>query len=122
EIRPGTYVRLKAEGNKIAAFIVVSALFFITAILALLLIPRRAPPAREHGSEHDPPLRLADLTIALRLAPSLVATALVVFVSVGSLAAVAPLYAKEVFRLSDWEYGRLFVVPAVIIGALTLPI
>jgi len=28
-----------------------------------------------HGSEHDHPLRLADLTIALRLAPSLVAAA-----------------------------------------------
>jgi MFS family permease len=122
DIPVGAQVRLKAEGNKIASFLVVSVLFFVTALLAFLLIPRRGPPARPHGSEHDPPLRLSDLTIALRIAPSLVVTALVVFVSVGSLAAVAPLYAKEVFHLSDYDYGKLFPVPAVVIGALAIPI
>lgn len=209
DLRPGMWVGIQTAGNKAAAFIVVGILFFVTAVLAFLFIPRR-PPVRiatrllaldqpppgidadltlrgrvrsvdranrtlvitpdstpadrqplelavevgeksavqvggeaggpEAGGleqirpgmwigvqpatdeEHDQPLRLSDLTIAWRLAPALVLTALVVFISVGSLASVAAVYAKEVFHLSDFQFGRLFILPAVVIGSLTLPI
>jgi MFS family permease len=122
DLAPGQEVRLRAARNKAAAFWVISILFFITAFLALTLVPRRAPVRPERAGEHDAPLRLSDLTIALRQAPSLVVTAAVVFIAVGALAGTAPLYAKEIFSLSDSEYGNLFLVPAVVIGLLTLPI
>jgi MFS family permease len=120
DLEPGQWVAVQA-GNKAAAFFMVSILFFATAVLALLLVPRRAPVRAEGSGEHDK-LSLHDLTIALRLAPSLVVTALVVFVAVGSLAGIAAIYAQEIFHLSDLEYGRLFIPPAIVIGCLTLPI
>src|SRR5262249_3018216 len=112
-IRVGEPVRVHGIGNKAAAFVIVSVLFFATATLALTLVPRQpghhgriapagspratageagksgageAEKSEPHGSvdEQSHPIRLADLTIALRTAPSLVLTALVVFVAVGA--------------------------------------
>ncbi len=125
-IRLGERVGIQG-GNKAAAFLVVGALFFVTACVSFLLVPRRRPARRRKAEEgagdgHDKPLSFADLTIAWRMAPSLVLTAAVVFVAVGSLGAIAKLYAQEVFYVSDWEFSRMVVVPGIIIGVLTLPV
>jgi predicted MFS family arabinose efflux permease len=121
DLKPGERVGIRA-GNKAAAFVVVSILFYITGLLAFLLLPRRGLQQSAHEDDHNKPLRWADLTLAVRLAPSLVMTALIVFIAVGALGGIGRLYARDVFHLSDADYGRMFLVPAIVIGVLTLPL
>ena len=108
--------------DKRAAFIVIAMLFAVTALLGMILLPRREPVAQDASDETKPRVRLTDLTRVVKERPDLVVTAVVIFVAVGSIASVIALYTKEVFGLNDAEFGRLFPVAAVVIGVMTIPI
>jgi DHA1 family multidrug resistance protein-like MFS transporter len=48
--------------------------------------------------------------------------AVAVFLGIGLLIPTATLIALHQFGLDEEQYGRLFIIPAVVIGALTLPL
>jgi MFS family permease len=48
--------------------------------------------------------------------------AVAVFLGVGLLYPIAPLLALQEFGLDEEQFGRLFIIPAVVIGALTVPV
>jgi MFS family permease len=104
-----------------ASFYLVAALFVLTSTAAVFLVPRRSPHApspTEHGEE----ISMAGFIDSLRQAPQFLIMAMVVFLGVGLLYMTAPLLALHEFGLDEEQYGRLFVIPAVIIGVLTVPL
>lgn len=109
-----------------APFMVVSGLFVLTSIAAYLLVPRRAHHSfRElHGpaEPHVSSFHWTDLLHSLRTVPHMLLMAFIIFAGIGLLVPVTPLFARDKFHLSQAEFGRLFMVPAVIIGLAALPI
>lgn len=113
-------------GSPRAPFMVVSALFLLTSVAAYLLVPRRPLRSyRELHAGHEPhaaPFRLSDLLHSVRTVPAMLAMAFIVFAGIGLLMPVTPLYARAKFSLTEDAFGRLFVVPAAIIGLAALPL
>src|SRR5439155_13691332 len=77
-----------------------------------------APAHAEHGEK----MSLAGFVESLRRAPQFMVMAMVVFLGIGLLIPIAPLLALDEFGLDTAEYGRLFILPAIVIGALTVPL
>jgi MFS family permease len=121
-----------------AAFVMVAILFVLTSVAAVLLVPRperQVPvePEERAGliegelrvvthTEHDEGPSLAGFMESLRRAPHLLIMAVIVFLGIGLLYQTAPLIARREFRLDPLTYGKLFVIPAAIIGVLTVPL
>jgi MFS family permease len=110
-----------------APFMVVSGLFLLTSIAAFVLVPRR--PHHSYRELHATPDRhdattfhWTDLLHSIRTVPLMLLMALIVFAGIGLLVPVTPLYARAKFNLSEAEFGRLFVVPAAIIGLAAMPL
>jgi DHA1 family multidrug resistance protein-like MFS transporter len=129
-----------------APFYLVSGLFCLASITALLVVPRRGTSPRTSGEQpltpspgsagagsattgahphHDASEGSPSLTgffESLQRAPQYILLALVVFSGVGLLYNTAPLLARHQFGL-DWDqFGNLFFWPAVIIGLLSIPL
>lgn len=115
-------------GSPRAPFIVVSGLFGLTAVAAYLLVPR----ARHHSHEElhaaqtphadTTEFRLSSLLHSVRTMPMMLTMAVVVFLGAGLLYPTTPLYARAKFGLSEEDFGRLFPLPAAIIGLAALPL
>jgi DHA1 family multidrug resistance protein-like MFS transporter len=104
-----------------APFFLVAALFGLTSLAALFLVPRQPPQHASH-TEHEDSVSLAGFVESLRRAPQYMAIAMAVFLAVGLLIPITQYLAQDEFGLDPEEYGKLFVLPAVVIGLLTVPI
>jgi MFS transporter, DHA1 family, multidrug resistance protein len=104
-----------------AAFFLVAALFILTSAAALALAPRRVHHPEVHA-EHGESVGVSGLMESLRRAPQFMLMAVAVFLAVGLLIPTATLIALALFGLDEEQYGRLFMIPAVVIGVLTLPL
>jgi DHA1 family tetracycline resistance protein-like MFS transporter len=104
-----------------APFYLVAGLFLLASITAFLLAPRQSPHGASHPEQSEG-VNLAGFIESLRAAPQFILIALVVFLAIGFLIPTAPLIALDQFHLDTEEYGRLFVVPAVVIGVLSVPL
>jgi MFS family permease len=108
-----------------APFWVVSGLFLLTAVAAYVLVPRR--PHHSYRELHGEPeghgsFHWTDLLHSVRTVPFMLLMAFIIFAGIGLLVPVVALYARAKFNLSEAEFGRLFLVPAAIIGLAALPI
>jgi len=104
-----------------APFFLVAGLFLFTSLAALLFAPRQEGHAAAH-TQHEGGFSLAGFIESMRSAPQFLLTALIVFMGVGLLIPTAPLLAIDEFGLDTEQYGRLFILPAVVIGLLTVPL
>jgi DHA1 family multidrug resistance protein-like MFS transporter len=115
-------------GSPRAPFLVVSVLFLLTAAAAYLLVPRQRHHSYAELHAGQAPhadtteFRLSSLLHSVRTIPLMLAMALIVFLGAGLLYPTTPLYARAKFNLNEEAFGRLFVVPAAIIGLAALPL
>jgi MFS family permease len=104
-----------------APFLLAAGLFILTSIAAMILVPGRGAHAPVH-TEHREAVSLKGLLDSLHRAPQYLMMAVVVFLGVGLLYLTAPLLARHEFGLDEEQYGRLFLIPAVVMGLLTVPL
>jgi MFS family permease len=104
-----------------APFYLVAGLFLLTSLAALFLIPYQ-PPHRASSTEHGDTVSLSGFVESLRRAPQYMAIAMAVFLAVGLLIPITQYLAQDEFGLDPEEYGKLFILPAVVIGLLTVPL
>jgi MFS family permease len=115
-------------GSPRAPFIVVSGLFVLTAAAAYLLVPRERHHSYQELHAAQAPhadtteFRLSSLLHSVRTIPWMLVMAVVVFLGAGLLYPTTPLYARAKFGLSEEDFGRLFPLPAAIIGLAALPL
>ena len=123
------WFHLTEAASKQASFFVASALFAITALVAFFLIPSKLHPrvsAEEKTPEQELPVEggisLKDFKKMLSRMPVLLALAFTTFLGVGLVMAYAKLFIMERFELSESAYGSLLLVPALAIGAASVPL
>lgn len=115
-------------GSKRAPFLVVSVCFLLAGIAAAVLVPRtRRHSYKELAATRDPsaaetPFHWTDLLHSFRTVPLMLLMAFIIFLGIGLLFFVTPLYARAKFGLTEYQLGQLFPVPAIIIGLCALPL
>jgi len=109
-------------GTKTASFYLVAVLFAI----AVLIIWRFYPHDHHESHPHADPLRgefsLRAFLGAVRLVPGHLLLAFVVFFGIGLVMLLVKLYAMDEFQISETMFGLGLVFPALLIGALSVPI
>lgn len=103
-----------------APFFVVAALFLLASLSAVFLAPHKGdhaphPEQAEKASIHG-------FLESLRAAPQFIVLAFLVFLAVGLLIPTARYLAQDEFDLDAATYGGLFIIPAIVIGLLTVPL
>ncbi len=109
-------------GSKTASFYLVAALFAIAAFILW-----RFYPCDRRGSSHSEEAHRSEVSLraflsAVRLVPGHLLLAFVVFFGIGLIMLLVKLYAMEEFRVSETVFGLGLVFPALLIGALSVPI
>jgi MFS transporter, DHA1 family, multidrug resistance protein len=122
------------------SFWAAAALFAIAAIIAFVVAPSRAQERHEiekheqklskeeghadgHADGHGgSAASLEDIKIALRRVPMLLLLGFLIFLAVGVIAPNVKLYTYDVLHMGEDAFGRLMLVPALIIAALAVPI
>jgi DHA1 family multidrug resistance protein-like MFS transporter len=108
--------------------------FFLTAVIAFLVAPRRQHPT--HVTEHpapevaaglpapeetsEPPKKI--LARALREFPMLMLMGFIIFLGVGLIAPYVKPFFLMRFHLEESEFGALLLVPALLIAGASLPL
>jgi MFS transporter, DHA1 family, multidrug resistance protein len=119
------------------SFFVAAGCFLITAIIAYFVAPRRAEhhaTARETApeiaaittaaeaakeAEKSP---LAAIKKAMRVCPMLMGLGFIIFLGVGLIAPYVKTFFMFRFNLTESAFGTLLLWPALIIGAVSLPL
>ena len=122
---------ISESASKSASFYVAAVLFAITTLTAFLLLPGKAPVEitlpqntpqndKDDGkSEQKPGL----LTILARMPLTLLLTFLI-FLGIGFVMLYVKRFALEPegpFKMSEQEFGNILILPALCIGALSVP-
>lgn len=103
-----------------APFYLVAGLFVLASLAAMFLAPRQDRHASHHEQEGE--VSLAGFVESLREAPQFLVIAFVVFLGVGLLIPIAPLMAMHLFGLDEERFGTLFIIPAILMGILAVPL
>jgi MFS transporter, DHA1 family, multidrug resistance protein len=121
----------------IPSFYVAAGCFFVTAIIAYIVAPRGAghhATARETApeiaalttgaeaakeAENSP---IAAIKKAMRVCPMLMGLGFIIFLGVGLIAPYVKTFFMFRFGLSESAFGTLILYPALIIGAISLPL
>jgi len=106
-----------------ASFYLISLLFALTAIVSMILLPNDGPKTasgNRRRATHSASWK--DMWQVLWIAPGMLLVVFLVFFGVGSLVPVAKIYTMKYFHLSEAQFGRFFVVPAIGIAALSIPL
>lgn len=106
-----------------AAFYLSAGLFAAGSLMSLLLVPdgHAQARARRKASAED----FSGLATMARAALSvwrLLIVAFVTFLGIGILIPVVELYALDKYGIDQQTFGTLFVIPAVIIGLVAVPL
>lgn len=110
--------------SKEASFYAAAVLFALTALAAFLLVPSLRPTAKvdAHGVEEG--FNLADFKRMLARIPMTLLMTFVTFLGIGFIMLYIKTYAGEPlgpFHMSERVFGNTLVIPALLIGALSVP-
>lgn len=107
-----------------AAFYLSAGLFAMTAVMALLFVPHRAfqGTAKAAAESHEAWTGFGPMARAAVRVWKLMLLALVTFLGIGLLIPVMELYALDRFGISQETFGKLFLLPAVAIALLAVPL
>lgn len=106
------------------SFYLASALFAIAACVALVAIQSgRAGQHAEAGGEHQgPPLTWQSFVTAVRTVPGMMLVAFTTFLGIGCVMIQIKIFAMDEFHITETQVGLLVLGPALIIGALAIPL
>jgi MFS family permease len=109
-------------GAKTASFYLVAGLFAIAVLIIWRFYPRDHPEAHAHANPEKGEFSLRAFFGAVRLVPGHLLLAFVVFFGTGLVMLLVKLYAMDEFQISETVFGLGLVFPALLIGALSVPI
>jgi DHA1 family multidrug resistance protein-like MFS transporter len=104
------------------AFYFCSAIFGITVVLGLIMLPResykhRTAVADEHA--HIP--HKEELEGAVKLVPDMLILSVVIFFAMGLIMPIAKLYAYDLLGMSETQFGGMVAPLAFILGIFAVP-
>jgi DHA1 family multidrug resistance protein-like MFS transporter len=107
-----------------ASFYLASVIFLAAVIVALWRIPNIPPHHQRDGNAglHDSGFSFPALIESLRRIPAILLTAFVCFMGIGLVMLIVKLFAKDELHVSETGYGSMLMVPALIIGAASVPL
>ncbi|MCC6484636.1 MAG: MFS transporter [Armatimonadetes bacterium] len=107
-----------------AAFYLSTALFIGAAVMALLVVPRKAVKSAAHAPAHaqEEWTGFGPMASAAIRVWRLMLLAFITFLGIGLLIPVLELYALDRFGITQETFGKLFVVPAVVISLVAVPL
>ncbi len=122
------YLHFSVAASKEASFYVAALLFAITAILAMIFVPRGKPQtsteaAGDHAGE-APPSFAAFVQMLAKMPMTLLLT-FTIFLGVGFVMLYVKLFALEPggpFHMSEAGFGDTLIIPALLIGLLSVPL
>lgn len=104
------------------SFYLAAGCFLLTAILAYLVAPgRNETHAASHSGDEAPISRNAFLQ-TLRRVPLLMLLGFLIFLTVGLIGPYAKSYFMDRFALSESDFGKALLGPALIIGLVSVPL
>jgi MFS transporter, DHA1 family, multidrug resistance protein len=106
--------------SKEASFYVASGLFLLTALSAGILLPGGRPTATAHDATGEGGFNLQDFKRMLASIPMTLLITFIIFLGVGLVMTYVKVFTMDTFHISESEYGRLLLVPAIIIAALSV--
>ncbi len=109
-------------GDKTASFYLVAVLFAVALLIIWRFYPRDYHEAHPHADPQRGEFSLRAFLGAVRLVPGHLLLAFVVFFGIGSVMLLVKLYAMDEFQVSETVFGLGLVFPALLIGALSVPI
>jgi DHA1 family multidrug resistance protein-like MFS transporter len=110
------------------SFYLGSILFALATIIALLALKDRKADEREGFEHHEAdcghgePMTWAAFVEAVKSVPHLMLIAFVAFFGIGCIALLVKVFALDELGISETEFGLLVLWPAVVIGALAIPL
>jgi len=120
------------------SFFLAAGCFFLTAVIAYLVAPRRAQvplPVQQREAEEEgettvgeiaeaahPPVAMSAIRKAMQTVPMLMVLGFLIFFGVGLIAPYAKTFCMARFNLSESAFGSLLLLPALIIAAISLPL
>jgi DHA1 family multidrug resistance protein-like MFS transporter len=120
-----TALRMSDAHSKIASFYAAAILFGLTAIAGLIFVPTLRPTAHKdagHGGEDA--LNLAGLKAMLARIPMTLLMTFMIFLGIGFIMLYIKTFAGErngPFHMNERVFGNTLIVPALLIGALSVP-
>jgi DHA1 family multidrug resistance protein-like MFS transporter len=109
-------------GTQKYVFLVVSGLFALTFVVALLFLPKHEPPHKSASSEHPSEFKFSNLLYCLRAIPEMLVMVFFAFFAIGLLIPIAKLYAMDVLKLTETGFGVMLVPVAAILAVLAMPL
>jgi MFS family permease len=109
-------------GAKTASFYLVAGLFAIAVLIIWRFYPHDHHEAHAHANPEKGEFSLRAFFGAVRLVPGHLLLAFVVFFGTGLVMLLVKLYAMDEFQISETVFGLGLVFPALLIGALSVPI
>jgi MFS transporter, DHA1 family, multidrug resistance protein len=126
----GGYTDIEA-GRYAPSFWAAAVLFVIAAVIAFVVAPRRSQEKHHQTASSGEAIgdghggsaaSLEDIKIALKRVPSLLLLGFLIFLAVGIIAPNVKLYTYDVLKMTEDAFGRMMLVPALIIAALAVPV
>ncbi len=105
--------------SKLTSFYIVSALFVITALVALFLTPRRTREEAEVAEEEHPP-KFSDILVGVKSVPDMMLLAFLAFFAIGLMIPIVKLFAMNELGLSETGYGKLIFPIAIGVAVASL--
>jgi len=109
-------------GKKTASFYLVAVLFAIAVLIIWRFYPCDGRPQASQADPAHSEFSFRAFLGAVRLVPGHLLLAFVVFFGTGLIMLLVKLYAMDEFQISETVFGLGLVFPALLIGALSVPI
>lgn len=116
-------MHMSVAHSKEASFYLAAILFGLTTIAAIIFVPKLQPTTGEgHGSGES--IHLDELKAMLKRIPMTLLMTFVTFLGIGFIMLYIKTFALErdgPFHMTEQSYGNTLVLPALLIGALSVP-
>lgn len=103
------------------SFYLASGCFLLAAVLAYLVAPGRGA-ASSAAPEHGSAISRNAFVQTVRKVPALMLLGFLIFLAVGLVGPYAKSYFMDRFQLSESKFGTALLLPALLIGAVSVPL
>ena len=109
---------------KQASFYAAALFFAVTAVVALIALPEGRPVNRDAGGElsHSEGITLRQFKQMLGRMPVLLAMTFTTFLGIGFVMAYAKLFIMELLAITEGDFGKLLLGPALAIALASIPL
>lgn len=110
--------------SKEASFYLAAILFALTTVAAIIFVPKLKPTSGNDGHTSGESIHLDELKAMLKRIPMTLLMTFVTFLGIGFIMLYIKTFALEPkgpFRMNEQSYGNTLVLPALLIGVLSVP-